>query len=72
MVAIAADEVTMFCNGKTSLDCNTESLHRGPGWIFNIIGLRPMRCTCCTTRFTPREASSNSRDGPDSSKLERT
>jgi hypothetical protein len=52
---IATDEVTMFSNGKICPDCHTESLHRshrrGKDWFFNLLGLRPVRCTCCCQRF---------------------
>jgi hypothetical protein len=45
----------MFSNGKICPDCHTESLHRshrrGKDWFFNLLGLRPVRCTCCCQRF---------------------
>ncbi len=44
-----------FSDGKTCPHCHTDSLHRshrrGRDWLFHLIGLRPMRCTCCTRRF---------------------
>jgi hypothetical protein len=45
----------IFANGRSCPHCNTESLHRshrrGRDWFFNILGLRPVRCTCCCQRF---------------------
>ncbi|MDQ2832246.1 MAG: hypothetical protein M3Y50_00565 [Acidobacteriota bacterium] len=56
--AIAADEGDMFpnfSNGKTCPLCYSETLHRshrrGRDWWYNLIGLRPMRCSCCCERF---------------------
>jgi hypothetical protein len=52
----------MFANGRSCPHCNTESLHRShrrgiKDRFFNLLALRPVRCTCCCQRFyAPRAA----------------
>ena len=52
----------MFADGRACPYCNTESLHRShrrgiKDWFFNLLALRPVRCTCCCQRFyAPRSA----------------
>ena len=52
----------MFSDGKLCPFCNTESVHRShrrgfKDWFFNLLALRPVRCTCCCQRFyAPRAA----------------
>jgi len=52
----------MFADGRSCPHCNTESLHRShrrgiKDRFFNLLALRPVRCTCCCQRFyAPRAA----------------
>ena len=66
---LSADERSMkFVDGKICPHCQTESLHRSHrrrrDWLFHLLGLRPMRCICCTERFyspKPRTGSTPAR-----------